>query len=110
MSAPLRSLSFSSFLMYHVFKSQKLTPTVCFLRNQKAQKYCNLFARSHLTIAFYKEMFLLPPDMKEAVFSKVYSLFSANTFQYSIEVLPISQIFVMFSLSLDQTKAGAFIL
>lgn len=80
------------------------------MRNQKAQKYCNLFACLHLTIAFYKEMVLLPPGMKEAVFSKLYRLFSANTFQYSVEVLPISQIFVMFSLSLDQTKAGAFLL
>lgn len=51
--------------------------------------------------------------MTEVVCSKVYSFFSQpilEAFQYSVEVLSLSQISVVFGLSLDQTEAGAYLL
>lgn len=45
-----------------VSESQKFTPCVCSVRDQK---YWNLFACVHLTVAFHKEVFLLPSEVKE---------------------------------------------
>lgn len=59
-------VSFLSLLLYNTFKSQALTPATCYLRDQKAQKYCNLFPCLRLTIIYHMEMFLLPLGVKEA--------------------------------------------